>query len=77
LTDWANNWDELRAALVRDNHVHHSWKVETRAFFPRELRDVFDKKLSKISGIVGGQGQMPVPKVDYLEDIVPWKYKHY
>ena len=77
LTAWANNWDELRAALVRDNHVHPSWKVEPRAFFPRELRKVFDRKLSRISAVVGGAGQMPEPKVDYLEDIVPWTYKHY
>ncbi|HAE11554.1 MAG TPA: hypothetical protein DCG39_07920 [Opitutae bacterium] len=77
LTEWAHNWTELRAALVRDNHVHPDWRVEPRAFFPRRLREVFDKKLTKLSGLVGEQGQMPVPMVDYLEDIVPWKYKHY
>ena len=75
LTDWASNWNPLRAALVRDCCLQNDWSVTPWLFIPNELRSSLNEKLCRIASIGIGAGQMPSPRITDLEEVTPWKYK--
>ena len=75
LADWATHWSLLRLALVRDCHVPDAWPVQPWLFVPNALQAPLKEKLSRISNIGEGPGQMPCPRTTDLEEVAPWKYR--
>jgi hypothetical protein len=74
LQAWSANWSGLRSAIARDCGVPKSWQVQPWLFIPEERHAVLNKKLLTIANM-GGDGQMPAPRVTYLESVVPWKFQ--
>jgi hypothetical protein len=74
LAGWSKNWPTLQQALCRDCGVPNDWRVRPWVFVPRDRETAF---LGKVSQMTAAEGSitMPAPRVTYLEEVVPWKYK--
>ena len=79
LEAWSKEWPKLRGAIVRDCSIPDSWQVQPWVFVPQALRQRLDEKLSVLANSKSnvGKGAMPIPRVDSLESVAPWNYKHY
>jgi hypothetical protein len=77
LQTWSANWPAIKAALVRDCGVNQDWAVTPWLFIPRALRPVLDARLAQLKGVGAGDPSMPTPKVNHLEEVVPWEYQHW
>jgi hypothetical protein len=75
LQAWSTNWSALRAALVRDCSVPGTWRIQPWLFVPEVRHEVLKKKMAFLTNIGDLGGQMPIPRVTYLESVVPWKYR--
>jgi hypothetical protein len=75
LQAWSDNWPGLRVALIRDCCVPETWQVQPWVFIPEDRHAVLKKKLPSLANIGDGPGNMPSPRVTYLEEVVPWKYR--
>jgi len=75
LQAWSSYWPALCEALRRDCRVPKDWKIQPWVFFPEADRrpDAYEKKIALLTNI-GAEGNMPTPKVTYLESVAPWKY---
>jgi hypothetical protein len=73
LGGWSEHWSLLRSALERDCGIPKSWRVKPWIFIPQELEGLLGHQLVKIA-TGEAEGQMPKPKVTWLEDVTPWKY---
>ena len=74
LSAWASNWQGVRVALQRDCGIPEDWSVCPWVFIPQDREPLLLKKLSLFDPMVG-EAAMPTPRIKYLEEIVPWKYK--
>lgn len=75
LQSWAMVWPELCEALARDSGIDPSWKVIPWTFIPQERHELLQRRLEAMDRIGDSPGFMPIPRVTYLEDVVPWKHK--
>jgi len=74
---WAKEWPALRASLVRDSSIAPDWKVLPWAFIPEAQDGLLQKRLDAMKGIGSEPGEMPRPRITYLEDVVPWNHKQW
>lgn len=74
LAAWAANWQGLRIALQRDCGIPKDWSVCPWIFIPQDREPLLLKKMYLFSA-ANGETAMPTPRIKYLEEIVPWKYK--
>jgi|ERR1700733_9095133 hypothetical protein len=72
LETWRANWAGVKAALVRDCAIDHTWTVRPWVFVPKGREALLAKKLPAGEDSLEG---MPKPKVTYLEDVAPWNYR--
>lgn len=72
LDAWRTHWTDLKRALKRDCGIDPHWNLSPWVFLPEDRKAVYDRKLAAL-GPFGSPG-MPVPKVTFLEQVVPWKY---
>jgi hypothetical protein len=72
LAAWKTHWAGLRVALDRDCGIDASWTLRPWIFLPQDRNPVYSRKLAKIGPL--GPADMPVPKITFLEEVVPWKY---
>ena len=77
LQAWNANWPAIKTALVRDCGVESDWGIAPWLFIPRGLQSVLDTRLTQLKGIGEGAASMPTPKVEYLEEVLPWKYQYW
>jgi len=75
LTGWGENWPLLRLALLRDCGIPLDWATRPWIFIPKDLETTLRIQLGKIGPADRGADGMPVPKVTWMEDTVPWKYQ--
>jgi hypothetical protein len=73
LKAWAENWASVKAALIRDCNIPADWKVVPWVFIPRDREKLFKKKLDDL-GAFDESIAMPPPRIEFLEEVVPWKY---
>jgi hypothetical protein len=73
LAGWSASWQLLRTALVRDCGIPLEWPARPWIFVPNALETTLNQQLAKIH--FGAEHAMPYPKVTWMEDVVPWKYK--
>jgi len=72
LTEWSENWSDVRKALARDCSLPADWPVVPWLFVPHDLRELLDKKLTKLTFVGKSAGNMPAPMITDLEDVTPW-----
>lgn len=75
LQAWAENWSALRDAIRRDCAIPPEWPARPWVFIPEALQPTYSRKLSAILGLADGQNGMPAPRLTYLENVVPWRYR--
>jgi hypothetical protein len=76
LLAWHSNWHALKLALVRDLSIDASWPVSPWVFVPRERVATLERKIAKVcADSTRTADDMPYPKITFLEDVVPWKYR--
>lgn len=75
LKAWNANWFLLCVAMERDCSVDKSWKIRPWIFIPKDREAMLNKKLADFMNSEQSAASMPMPKLTYLEDVVPWKYK--
>ena len=75
LQTWSTNWRALRAALVRDCGVPEAWQVKPWLFVPEARMARLTNKLVMLTNVGSADGNMPAPRITYLESVVPWKYR--
>jgi len=75
LRAWAENWSPLRDAIRRDCAIPPEWPARPWVFIPESLKPTYDRKLGALLSLAGGQNGMPMPRLTYLEAVVPWKYR--
>lgn len=75
LKGWNQSWPLLRIALLRDCGIPLEWSARPWIFIPKHLEENLNQALKKIYGKNEVAELMPAPKISWLEDIVPWKYK--
>lgn len=75
LIGWNQCWPLLRVALFRDCGIPLDWSARPWIFVPRHLEKTLMQALKKLNEKSGASDLMPEPKITWLEDIVPWKYK--
>ena len=73
LRDWAEHWEELGVALIRDNHVEERWEVVPWVFVPRDQLELARSKLDAL--LASGHETMPEPRLTALEAVVPWLHR--
>jgi hypothetical protein len=74
LLAWDANWDELKAAIVRDCMVPETWTIRPWAFIPEEYVDVLNERIAVLAEAGRPDNSMPYPLVTHLEKVVPWNY---
>jgi hypothetical protein len=74
LQAWKANWPAVCGALVRDCEVPTDFKVHPWIFIPEARRNVFERRRPSLVDASAGAQQMPLPRVTYLESVVPWNY---
>lgn len=72
LQKWAVHWQDMRLAVGRDSSIPDKWTMKPWVFIPLHLQEKLDSKFPA-TAVVGSQ--MPYPRVSYLEEVVPWKYR--
>jgi hypothetical protein len=75
LSGWAEHWELLKVALVRDCALPPEWPVRPWIFTPKELVPLLERKLAKLAFADGESTNMPKPKITDLESVMPWLYR--
>ncbi len=73
LQAWSASWPALSVALTRDCGVPPDWHVQPWLFIPEDRHKLYKAKVTLLKNL-GSEGNMPKPKVTYLESVAPWKY---
>lgn len=73
LRAWSANWQGVCAAIRRDSSVPDGWGIQPWLFMPQDRYELYRKKLALFTNL-GVDGNMPKPKVTFLESVAPWKY---
>ncbi|MGD0521640.1 MAG: hypothetical protein ABSA48_10330 [Terracidiphilus sp.] len=76
LKEWNNNWEEIRKALVSDNHLQAEWPVRVWLFVP-EAKNCVKKLVDALGKIGDGQPLRFRPRITSLEMVQPWMYCTY
>lgn len=74
LLAWNANWDELKAALVRDCNIDESWAIQPWAFIPEQYVDALKGRIVTLMEEGRDESAMPYPRITHLESVVPWNY---
>ncbi len=72
LSAWAQSWDLLHLALVRDCRLPAHWPVRPWLFVPEKLIPLLLKRLKIVSAV---EEPPFVPRITPLEMVQPWLYK--
>lgn len=77
LRAWAEHWEGICAALVRDCKVKPNWAVRPWLFVPEDEKELLSL-LAKVNAIKGSNG-LPLfqPRITTLESIQPWKSREF
>lgn len=73
LDAWRKHWRNIKEALVHDCAVDHIWPVRPWIFVPEARRDLVAWKFPV--NTTSDPDKMPEPRVTFLEEIAPWKYR--
>jgi hypothetical protein len=73
LDAWRAHWTQVKNALVRDCGVQAAWPVRPWVFVPRERKPLLERKFPV--AVVPAADDMPHPRVEVLEEVVPWKFR--
>ena len=73
LSSWAENWELLKIAIVRDSFVPADWAVQPAVFVAEELLNLLKRKLGVV--LTNTATTMPYPDLIALESVLPWKYR--
>jgi hypothetical protein len=68
LNGWNEHWPGVRAALARDSGVPLDWVVRPWLFVP-------EAHAERLRASLAGFGNFPSPRITFLEDVVPWRYR--
>lgn len=68
LNGWNEQWAGIRGALERDSGVPLDWTVRPWLFVP-------EAQAGRLRASIAGLGNLPSPRVMFLEDVVPWRYR--
>ncbi|WOB27729.1 MULTISPECIES: hypothetical protein [Xanthomonas] len=68
LRAWDEHWPGVRAALARDSGVPLDWSARPWLFVP-------EANAKGLQYAIGGLKNLPSPRVTFLEDVVPWRYR--
>ncbi|MGD6669354.1 hypothetical protein VWZ37_22810, partial [Xanthomonas citri pv. citri] len=68
LKGWNEHWDGIRGALERDSGVPLDWTVRPWLFVP-------EAQAERLRASSAGFGNFPSPRITFLEDVVPWRYR--
>ena len=74
LAAWETNWQLLCDSVKRDCSVPLDWKIQPWVFVPQKCKSLLEKKLPMIKS-ADGQKYMPTPKIEVIEEIMPWLYR--
>ena len=74
LQSWADNWADIKKAMVRNAGIPSDWQILPWVFIPMECRATFDKKVVALTHGKSAE-TMSEPRISYLESVVPWKYR--
>lgn len=75
LHSWSTHWPLVVEAIRRDSFLKGDWLVQPHLFVPSRSQDILDRKLPTIAAPTDQNVHMPIPKVTYLEMVLPWKYR--
>lgn len=75
MQSWAENWPALRDAIRRDCAIPPEYSAQPWVFIPEALQPIYYRKLSAIMSRANCQNGMPMPRLTYLENVVPWRYR--
>jgi hypothetical protein len=76
LSNWKEYWPLIRRALARDCGIPLNWTVRPWVFVPKDLCQHLDgPPPSNSAKGEDAPEQMPHPKITFLEDVMPWKYR--
>ncbi|MBH1648031.1 hypothetical protein I5U82_09025 [Stenotrophomonas maltophilia] len=68
LRAWDEHWPGVRAALARDSGVPLDWSARPWLFVP-------ESNAKGIQSAIGGLKNLPSPRVTFLEEVLPWRYR--
>ncbi|WP_414490474.1 hypothetical protein [Stenotrophomonas maltophilia] len=68
LRAWDEHWPGVRAALARDSGVPLDWNARPWLFVP-------ESNAKGIQSAIGGLKNLPSPRVTFLEEVLPWRYR--
>ena len=75
LNAWTSQWDQVRAAIVRDCAIPKEWEVKTWLFLPEASEVSVRVRVEKLLTQHAGVWTIPFPRITTLESILPWKYR--
>jgi hypothetical protein len=75
LADWNDHWNEIRVALTRDCSIPTDFVVQPWIFFPKTYEAAASAGLERLRKSAERTPRMPFPRISFLEDVVPWKYR--
>lgn len=67
LKGWNEHWAGIRGALEGDS-VSPGLDGEALAFVP-------EAQAERLRASIAGFGNLPSPRITFLEDVVPWRYR--
>jgi hypothetical protein len=74
LRAWSTHWPALCSALRRDCSAPPNWEIQPWLFMPKDRYTLYQKKVAQLT-FSGTDGNMPRPKVTFLECVAPWQYE--
>jgi hypothetical protein len=69
LQAWSAMWQPFCGALQRDCRVPSDWNIQPWLFIPEKNHAALTKRLIVLDKA------MPMPRITYLESVLPWKYQ--
>lgn len=75
LIGWNEHWTEIKLALMRDCRVPGDFLVQPWIFFPQAYEPAASAGLERLRKSAKGGPGMPLPRITFLEDVAPWKYR--
>jgi hypothetical protein len=75
LRAWDTHWSAISAAIARDCAVPSTWRIQPWVFIPKKTHETqYSVKLGQFVVPRTAHGQMPLPRVTFLDDVTPWSY---
>lgn len=75
LTEWNLHWDGIKTALIRDCRLPQDFQFLPWLFIPKHSAHAAESGLERIRKSDGPPALLPYPRITFLEDVAPWKYR--